>query len=120
MLYSDLLLLRVRPSPSSDVSWINTVLIRLRLGRNLHIQQLLSDAAGLVVQCRDSVNGVHCQRESISLVANSQLERSVDITLLLVASNVEVELAGSLVGQSVDEPWVGVEVEDDGAVLRED
>lgn len=95
------------------------MLIRLRLGRNLHIQQLLPHTTSLVMQCWDSINGIHRQREPVSLVADGKLKRGIDVALLLVASDVEIELAGSLVGETVDEPWIGMEVEDNGTVLRE-
>lgn len=90
------------------------------LSRNLEVHQLLADSSALVVQSWDTVNSIHRERVSISLISDSQLERSVDVALLLVATDVDVELAGTLVGESVDEPWVGVEVEDDGSVVRED
>jgi len=54
------------------------------------------------------------------LIADGQLERGIDVALLLVASDVDVQLSGTLVGQTMDEPWVGVEVEDDGFVICED
>ncbi len=112
--------LRERPFPSCNIWWIDTILIRLRLGSNLHIQQLLSHAASFIMKCRDAVNRIHGKRVSISLVSNGQLERRVNVALLLIASDMDVELSRTLVGQAVDEPWVRVEVEDDGSVLRED
>lgn len=68
----------------------------------------------------DTINGIHGQTVTISLVADSQLKWGIDVALLLVASDVDIELAWALIGEPVDEPWVGVEVEYDGFVVCED
>ena len=72
------------------------------------------------MQARDPINRIHRQTIPVRLIPDRQLERGVDVALLLVAADVEVEAAGTLVGQAVDEEGVGVEVEDDGAVGGED
>lgn len=112
--------LSIWPSPVPNMQRINAVLISLSLCLNLQIQQLLSNSGTLVVQAWNTINCIHGQAVSISLVANSQLKRSVNVALLLVSTNVNVGLTGSFVGETVNEPWVGVEVEDDGAVVGED
>lgn len=67
---------------------------------------------------RQTIDSIHRETVSVSLVTDSEFERSVDVTLLLVASNVDVQGTWALVSESVDEPGVRVEVEDDGSVLR--
>ncbi len=47
--------------------------------------------------------------------ANRQFQRLVDIALLLIAADVNVLLAGPAVGEPMDQPGVGVEVEDEDA-----
>lgn len=81
------------------------------------IQQSLPRRRTLVAQSLgQSVNRQHGQTIPITLVANRQLQRSIDIALLLVPSDVHVLLSGAVVGQTVDEPGVRVEVEDNGLV----
>lgn len=66
------------------------------------------------------VNRQNRQREPIRLVPNRQLQRRVDVALLLVPSHMHEVLAGPVVRQAVDEPGVGVEGEDDGLVGGEE
>jgi len=72
------------------------------------------------MQRRDAINSIHRETVPISLISDSQLEWRIDVALLLVSADVDVELTGSLICESVDEPWVGVEVEYNGSVIRED
>ena len=58
------------------------------------------------------VDSIDSQTESVSVIANGQLERRVNVTLLLVAADVNVALAGSAVGETVDQPRVTVKVKD--------
>jgi hypothetical protein len=67
----------------------------------------------LVLHVVDSQDG---QREAISLVADGQLERGVDVALLLVAADVQQLLARTVVGQAVHEPGVGVVGEERGVL----
>ena len=71
------------------------------------------------MQRRNAINSIHRQAIPVGLVADGELERGVDVSLLLVASDVQVGLPGTLVRETVDEPWVRVEVEDDGLVVCE-
>lgn len=72
------------------------------------------------MQAWDTINSIHSQTVPISFVPDGKFQWCVDVSLLLVAADVEIELAGSLVGESVNEPWVGMEVEDDGFIVCED
>lgn len=72
------------------------------------------------MQAWDTINSIHCKTIPISFVSDGELQWCVDVSLFFVTSDVEVELARPLVGESVDEPWIGVEVEDDGFVICED
>lgn len=72
------------------------------------------------MQVRHPIDGVHSQAEAVCLVADGQLERGVDVSLLLIAAHVQVHAAGPLVGQAVHEPGVAMEVEDDGLVGGEE
>ena len=67
-----------------------------------------------VVDCDDG------EREPIGFVPDRKFEGCVNVALLLVASDMHELLAFALVRQTVHEPWVGVEVEDDGPVVGED
>ena len=65
------------------------------------------------------VDHVDREREPVDLVLNRQLHRRVDVALLLVAADMNVVVVCPTVSQPMDEPGIGVEVEDDGFVGRE-
>lgn len=107
----------MRPRPVRQVLRVNTLLKSLVPRLDLRIQQLLARCSPAVVQGGYVVDGIHGQTEPIRLVADRQLEGSVDVALLLVPTHMQVLVCTrSLVRQSVDKPRVRVEVEDDGLV----
>ena len=72
--------------------------------------------AAFVAQPRHAVDHVDDQVEARGLVQHRQLERRVDVALLLVAADVQVLVALEAIGELVNEPRVAVEVEDDRLV----
>lgn len=109
----------IRPLPCPDILWVNTILVGPIPRLNLGFIQLLPRHRTLVLEVRQTIDSVHRETVSVSLVTDSELERSVNVTLLLVTSNVDVMGTWAFVSESVDEPGVRVEIEDDGSVLRE-
>jgi hypothetical protein len=73
-----------------------------------------------IAQSRGSINYINCETETISLVLDRQPKRGIDIALLSVACVVDVVLTLAHIRETVDEPRVRVEIEDDGLVIRED
>src|SRR5580692_11894561 len=67
-----------------------------------------------------SSTGCYGQGEAVGLVADGQLQRRIDVAVLLVAAHVDVALARPPVGESVDQPRVSVEGKDHRLVWRED
>jgi hypothetical protein len=91
-----------------------------RLGPDSPLQQLFPHSRGTVTQPRDSINRLNCQTGTISLVLDYEPKRIVYVALLSVPCDIDVVLALAHIHQTVDEPWVQVQVEDDRLVVRED
>lgn len=81
---------------------------------------MLPHARRGIAQGWNTVDGVDRQAVPVGLIPYSQLKWRIDVALFLVAPHVEVVLTRPLVGETVDEPGVRVEVEDDGFVGGED
>jgi len=79
---------------------------------DLLVAQGFSNTGSGDAETGHSVDGVNGQAEAVGLVANGQFQRRVDVALLLVASHVDVALARPAVSEPVDQPRIGVEVED--------
>lgn len=109
----------IRPFPLPDVLRVNTMLKGPVPRLNLGIIQLLPRHRTLVFEVGQTINSVHRETVSVGLITNSELERSVDVTFLLVTSDVDVLRTRALISESVDEPGVRVEVEDDWSVFGE-
>lgn len=113
-------MLLIRPRPVRPLLGIHASGISEVLPFNLLILQLLPRTRALVAErlaiSRDTVNRQDGDAEAIRLVANSELKRRVDVALLLIAAHVHEVLARAAVGQAVDQPGVGMEVEDDRLV----
>src|SRR5436190_539816 len=52
-------------------------------------------------------------------IPNCQLHRRVDVATLLIAAHMQIMVIGPPIGQTMDEPWVGMKVEDDRLIRRE-
>ena len=85
----------------------------------LLVQQRLARMRAARPEEGHPVDHVDRERETVDLVLDRQLHRGVDVALLLVAADVNVVVIGAAVGQAMDEPGIGMEVEDDGFVGRE-
>ena len=86
---------------------------------DLLVEQGLANTGTGDTETRDPVDRVDGQAETVGLVANGEFQRCVDVALSRCSRGRGCVLAGPAVGQTVDEPGVGVEVEDDRRVRRE-
>ena len=81
------------PLPVCDLWPIQSESIGVVLACDLLVTQGLSNTGSRDAETGHPVDGVHGQAEAVRLVANGQLQRRVDVALLLVASHVDVALA---------------------------
>src|SRR4051794_32361839 len=72
-------LMTKRPDPLGDLLGIDSILIRLVLGGNLLVQQLLADHAASI-SFLQAIESVHCQTVTIRLVPNGELQRRVNVS----------------------------------------
>ena len=59
------------------------------------------------------------QTKTINLVIDRQFQRCVDITLLLVTAHMQIFVIGSAIGETVNQPRITVEVENDWLISGE-
>src|SRR5208282_1088361 len=79
-----------------------------------------TNAGSLHLEARHSVDRVNGEAEAIRLILDSQFQRRVDVPLFLVATHVDIVLACPTICEAVNQPWIGMEVEDDRLVRCED
>src|SRR5271165_3453812 len=103
-----------RPLPVRDFRRIHPELPGVVLTCDLLVEQGLASARSGDAETRHAVDRVNGQREAVGLVTNSQLQRRVDVALFLVAAHVNAVLIRPAVGEPVDQPGVGMEVETTG------
>src|SRR5271167_176944 len=110
----------IRPLPVRDVWSIHAEFISVVFACDLLVAQGLANAGPRDAETGHPVDGVNGQAEPVGLVANGQLQRRVDVALLLVTAHMDVALAGPAVREPVDQPRIGVEVEDHRLVRSEE
>src|SRR5271166_6376378 len=103
-----------RPVPVRDVRPIYAEPISMLFARDPLVGQFIAEAGRADAHAGDAVDGVDGQAEAVGLVADGQLQRRVDIALLLVAAHVDVVLTRPAVSEAVDQPGVSVEVKTTG------
>src|SRR5208282_1173485 len=100
------------PLPIRDVTRIDTELVRVVFAFYLLVKQKLPNIGSSNVESWDPVDRVDRQAEAIRLVLDRQLQRRVDISHFLVAAYVDVVLTRPAIGEPVNKPRIGMEVED--------
>src|SRR5215831_3594579 len=87
---------------------------------DLRIAQGLADTGRRGTETGHTVDSVNGQAEPVRLVANGQLQRCVDVALLLVTAHMDVALAWPTVSEPVNQPRIRVEVEDHWPIVGEE
>src|SRR5215470_3720977 len=109
-------LLVVRPLPTTDLRAVDSVLVSMMAACNLAIPESLFGVGADSLQFRDAVNRVDGETESVRLVVDCQLHRCVDVPLLLITPYVQVPMVCAAVGETVNQPGITMEIEDDRLV----
>jgi len=89
-----------RPLPICDVQCIHAELVGVVFTRDLLVEQGLASARPGDAETRHPINRVDSKAEAVGLVSNSELQRRVDVALLLVAAHVNVVLMRPVVGET--------------------
>lgn len=85
------------------------------------VHEVLAGKGALVAKVvLQAVNSQNSQAVSVGLVTDGKLERGVNVALLLVTTNTHALLSLALVGKTVNQPRVGVEVENNRLVIGKD
>ena len=108
------------PLPVANLRPVDPILMRVVDRVDDLILQPLLGVRGAGLQLWHAVDDVDCEVEAVGLVQDRELQRCVDIALLLVAADVHIVVIGTAIGELVDERRVGVEVEDHRLVEREE
>src|SRR5262245_8417361 len=108
------------PLPVSDIRPIDAELISVIFARDLLVKQSVPNTGAFDTETGHPINSIDRQAETIGLIADGELQRRVDVALLLIASHVDVPLRRSAIGEAMDQPRVGVKVEDHRFVRSED
>ena len=87
----------IRPAPIDNLRHVNAVLVGIMTACYLPVPELLLGMGAGDMQTRHPVDHVDCQAETVNLVLDGQLQRSVDVALFLVASHMQVGVVGSAV-----------------------
>ena len=102
-----------RPLPVRDVWPIRAKLPGVVFTRDLLVEQRLARARSADLVTRHAVDRIDGQAEAVGLIANSELQRRVDVALFFVAAHVDMALMRAVIGQPVDQPRIGMKVEND-------
>src|SRR5437879_5499053 len=110
----------IGPFPIRDIGSIDTEPIGVLFTRDALVNQLFPHAGTSDAEAWHPVDGVYRNAEAIGLITDGEFQRRVDIALFLISTDVDVVLAGSAVGQPMNQPRVSMEVENHGLIWRED
>ena len=89
--------------------------VSVRTTSDLGVAEFFLGVAADAPQPRDAVYGVDCQTKTVRLVVHRQFHWRVDIALLLVSPHVQ-RLVRAGISQTVNQPRVSVEIENDRLV----
>src|SRR5690349_19836101 len=87
-----------RPLPIGNLRRIHAELPGVVLTCDLLVEQGLASARSGDVETWHAVDRVDCEAEAVGLIANRQLQRRIDIALLLIAAYVYMVLMRPVIG----------------------
>src|SRR5579863_3194487 len=105
-----------RPLPVSNFFFVDAFGMSVVDVRDDLTLQPFLDVGSDGTQTWDTIDDINCQIETVDLIENRKLERSVDAALLLVPAYMNVVVILAPVTKLMNERSVGVEVEDHGFV----
>src|SRR5690242_13208903 len=71
------------------------------------------------LQPGNAIDDIDCQVKTIDLIENCELQWSINVPLFLVSADMNIFMVPAAIGEFMDQCCVGVEVENDGFVCRE-
>ncbi len=107
-----LLLGLMRPLPVHYIWTIDAMLVGIGCASNLLIFKHLFHMSTSNFKFWNSIDYIDRDAETVNLILNCQIKRRVNIPLLLIATHMDVVMVCTAVGESMDQPGVAVEVED--------
>ena len=108
-----------RPFPVDDLGCIDPFPVGMVLTVDLQVPKRVPGMRPTRLKGRNAVDCVHRQSKSVDLVLDGQFHRRIDVALLLVAADVEIIVVVPPISQAMDQPRVGMEIEDDRLVVGE-
>ena len=108
------------PSPASNLGQVCPLLVSVVPACNLHIAKTFHGVRTDWLQPWNALDDVHCKTEAVNLVYDRQFHRCIDVAFFLVATHMHVVVIFTPISQSMDEPWIPVEIEDDRLVDGEE
>ena len=86
------------PLPIRDVGTIDAELVGVLFTGDLLVEEGLASVGACNAEPRNPVNRVDGEAKTVGLITDSELQRRVDVSLLLVAAHMDVALTGPPVG----------------------
>ena len=65
------------------------------------------------LEARNAVNRIYRQSKAVHLVQDGKLHRRIDVALLLIAADVQIVVICPPIGEPMNKPWIGMEIEND-------
>src|SRR6516225_5396067 len=108
--------LLIRPLPTANFGVVDSVLVSMALARKLAITKFFFSMRSNPLQFFHAVNGVDGKAEAVRLIVNCQLHGRVNVSLLFVTAHMQVPVICAAVSETVNQPGVAMEVENDRLV----
>jgi hypothetical protein len=109
----------VGPLPLDDFGFVDAVFVRVVAADYLLVFEFVLGVSTRHFESGHAIDCVDRNTEAVDFVANRKLKRRVDVSPLLLAAYVKIGMIPATVGQPMDHPGIGVEVENDRLIERE-
>ena len=100
------------PFPVSDFRQVLTVFLDVLLVLDELVLEPLLQVDALVAGLRQAVDGIHHEVEAVQIVQHRHIKGCGDSAFFFVATDMDIVVISSSVGQPVDQPRVSMEGED--------
>src|SRR5271166_3645943 len=102
----------IGPLPFCDIRFVDAVFVGVAAAGYLFAFELIFGMSTCHLEFGHTINSIDRNTEAVNLVANSQLKRCIDASLLFVTAHVHIGVVMATVSQTMDHPWISMEIKD--------
>jgi hypothetical protein len=107
-------------TPVRDFRFIDAMLVGILTTIDLLIAKGFLRMSADIMEFWNAVNHIDRKAKAINLIINGKFQGRIDIALFFVAAHMQISVIGATIGETVNQPRIAVEIENNRLVSGEE